>query len=214
MMTLWQKVATNLVETTYNDWWWCCWRSFCLISHNRWPESHAAANVNPFAMSICGMERALPPLRNAMGFGVLDFERLLLLYFRHRSVNPSNLEVTTTTNCWLLSPPLLLRASLDCCGDCHDYWCLLLLSMHESVGLCGIAMMNDVGRCFCHANLSFLRVARLKKKCLSLLSSHESSGESDNKRCLSLLVPFYRPSWWRGWRSFFCHFCHMNVYSS
>jgi len=105
MMTLWQKVATNLVETTYNDWWWCRWRSFCSISHNRWPESHAAANVNPFAMSICGMERALPPLRNAMGLGVLHFERLLLLYFRHRSVNPSNLEFRTTTNCWLLSPP-------------------------------------------------------------------------------------------------------------
>jgi len=46
MMTLWQKVATNLVETTYNDWWWCRWRSFCSISHNRWLESVAAANVN------------------------------------------------------------------------------------------------------------------------------------------------------------------------
>jgi len=50
-------------------------------------------------MSICGMGRALPPLRNAMEFGVLDLERLMLLYFRHRSVNQSNLKVTTTTNC-------------------------------------------------------------------------------------------------------------------
>jgi len=59
--------------------------------------------------------------------------------------------------------------------------------MRDSVGFWGIATMNDVGRCFRHANLSFLRIARLKKKCLSLLSSRESNGESDNKRCLSLL---------------------------
>jgi len=104
----------------------------------------------------------------------------------------------------------LCSRSLRCLRD--NDWCLSLLWMRGPVGsmwsqrrtLLVLAFVTQSCRCWGSQGRLFVAafpaVIPVERAII--------------KRCLSLLVPFYRSSWWWGWRFLFFFFCDVNVYIS